>query len=145
MLNMKDLGQVHYKYIKHASTGSIFFILVKKQLNLDSQLDGLSGFRSQEIGSLLDKFANVKINMNILVKEAVAATREDFGFLTAHLRCFLDFNANKKTILARGLYVGFLKLQSNIDAIKVMVNFSVPNVLPSHKIRENPNISKYIM
>lgn len=140
---MKDLGQVHYKYIKHASTGSIFFILVKKQLNLDSQLDGLSaGFRSQEIGSLLDKFANVKINMNILAKEAVAATREDFGFLTAHLRCFLDFNANKNTVLARGLYVGFLKLQSNIDAIKVMVNFSVPNVLPSHKIRENPNISK---
>lgn len=168
---MKDLGQVHYKYIKHASTGSVFFVLVKKQPNLDiERAETMSGFRTLEIGTLLDKFANITtttspttsitttqtaqptvsttttttttMTNNIQVKEAAAASREDFGFLVAHLRCFLDFNANKDVLLPRGLYVGFLKLQSNIDAVKVMVNFNVPNVLPSNKMRDNPNISK---
>ncbi|XP_077980335.1 ankyrin repeat and fibronectin type-III domain-containing protein 1-like isoform X2 [Glandiceps talaboti] len=44
--------------------------------------------------------------------------------------------------LSRGLYVGYLKLRSSVDLIRVMVQEKTPNVLPHMKIRENPNVSK---
>ncbi|XP_070579749.1 ankyrin repeat and fibronectin type-III domain-containing protein 1-like isoform X2 [Ptychodera flava] len=44
--------------------------------------------------------------------------------------------------LARGLYVGYLKLRSSVDIIRVMVPEKTPNVLPHVKVRDNPNVSR---
>nr|XP_006816761.1 PREDICTED: ankyrin repeat and fibronectin type-III domain-containing protein 1-like [Saccoglossus kowalevskii] len=44
--------------------------------------------------------------------------------------------------LSRGLYVGYLKLRSSVDIIRVMVPEKTPNVLPHIKIRDNPNVSR---
>uniref|UniRef100_A0A061QLM3 Putative fibronectin/RAS containing n=1 Tax=Cupiennius salei TaxID=6928 RepID=A0A061QLM3_CUPSA len=43
--------------------------------------------------------------------------------------------------LARGLYVGYMKLKSSVDAIRVVVPRLTPNVLPHTKIRDNPHVS----
>uniref|UniRef100_A0A182MSW6 Ras-associating domain-containing protein n=1 Tax=Anopheles culicifacies TaxID=139723 RepID=A0A182MSW6_9DIPT len=43
--------------------------------------------------------------------------------------------------LSRGLYVGYLKMQSSVDVIQVVVPVKAPNVLPHCKIRDNPHIS----
>ncbi|XP_049533524.1 uncharacterized protein LOC125950010 isoform X3 [Anopheles darlingi] len=43
--------------------------------------------------------------------------------------------------LPRGLYVGYLKMQSSVDVIQVVVPVKAPNVLPHCKIRDNPHIS----
>ncbi len=46
--------------------------------------------------------------------------------------------------LPPGLYVGYLKLKSTVDLIRIMVPASVPNVLPHVKIRDCPNVNKYV-
>lgn len=42
----------------------------------------------------------------------------------------------------RGLYIGYLKLRTFVDAIHVVVEENYPNVLPHVKIRDNPNVSR---
>ena len=44
----------------------------------------------------------------------------------------------------RGLYLGYLKARSTVASMKVICSREYPNVLPHHKIRENPNISQYV-
>ncbi|XP_054722612.1 ankyrin repeat and fibronectin type-III domain-containing protein 1-like [Uloborus diversus] len=44
--------------------------------------------------------------------------------------------------LTRGLYVGYMKLKSSVDAIRVVVPRLTPNVLPHIKIRDNPHVSR---
>lgn len=44
--------------------------------------------------------------------------------------------------LARGLYIGYVKLRSSVDMMSVLVAKAAPNILPYAKIRENPHISK---
>lgn len=43
--------------------------------------------------------------------------------------------------LPKGLYLGYLKMQSSVDLIQVVVPSKTPNVLPHCKIRENSHIS----
>ena len=43
-----------------------------------------------------------------------------------------------------GLYLGYLKARSTVASMKVICSREYPNVLPHHKIRENPNISQYV-
>lgn len=138
---MKDLGHVHYKYLKHTVTGSLFFILVKNQLDL-CDFDSLHGFRTQDLNFILGKLTNLK---GIVGNGPKETSLEDFGFLIRHLKSFIEYDSNKEFTLSKGLYVGFLKLQSNIDSVKVMVDYSIPNILPCQKIRNNPNISKWFL
>ncbi|XP_044576765.1 uncharacterized protein LOC123259979 isoform X3 [Cotesia glomerata] len=43
--------------------------------------------------------------------------------------------------LNRGLYLGYLKMQSSVDLIQIVVPAKTPNVLPHCKIRDNPYVS----
>lgn len=43
--------------------------------------------------------------------------------------------------LTRGLYLGYLKMQSSVDLIQIVVPSKTPNVLPHSKIRDNPHVS----
>ncbi|XP_074106059.1 ankyrin repeat and fibronectin type III domain containing protein wide awake isoform X3 [Cotesia typhae] len=43
--------------------------------------------------------------------------------------------------LNRGLYLGYLKMQSSVDLIQIVVPAKTPNVLPYCKIRDNPFVS----
>ena len=47
-------------------------------------------------------------------------------------------------VLPRGLYVGLLQLRSTRDAISVLVSRHQPNVLPYVRVRDNPNITRYV-
>ena len=44
--------------------------------------------------------------------------------------------------LPKGLYLGYLKLKSSVDMIRVQVPKKMPNVLPHVKVRDNPHVSK---
>lgn len=46
--------------------------------------------------------------------------------------------------LAPGLYLGYLKLSSSVDQIKVLVSQRAPNMLCHSRIRDNGNVSRYI-
>lgn len=47
--------------------------------------------------------------------------------------------------LAPGLYLGYLKLSSSVDQIKVLVSQRAPNMLCHTRIRDNANVSRYNM
>lgn len=54
----------------------------------------------------------------------------------------IHYYENSKKNLERGLYIGYLKLRTFVDAIHVVVQENCPNVLPHVKIRDNPNVSR---
>jgi hypothetical protein len=54
----------------------------------------------------------------------------------------VEFENNVGRCLNRGLYISYLKIQSSIELVKLMVKSNMPNILPSQKIRDNPNVSR---
>lgn len=46
--------------------------------------------------------------------------------------------------LAKGLYLGYLKLQASLELNRVLVPKKAPNILPNIKMRDCPNVSRYI-
>jgi hypothetical protein len=42
----------------------------------------------------------------------------------------------------RGLYLGFMKLRTSVDAIHITVPRYSPNILPHVKVRDNPHVSR---
>lgn len=64
-----------------------------------------------------------------------------------NLQQILDFSQIEKheKPLTKGLYLAYLKIQSSIDVIKILVSNERPYLLPYTKISNNPNISKYFI
>jgi hypothetical protein len=58
------------------------------------------------------------------------------------LQDILSYHKRSHQRLSPGLYLGYLKLCSSVDQIKVLVTQKLPNILCHVKIRENHNISK---
>lgn len=53
----------------------------------------------------------------------------------------INFHQASKQKLSRGLYLGYLKIFSSFDTIKIVCPSKNPNVLPNCKIRDNPHVS----
>ncbi|XP_059610717.1 ankyrin repeat and fibronectin type-III domain-containing protein 1 [Phlebotomus argentipes] len=53
----------------------------------------------------------------------------------------INYHQASAVRLTKGLYLGYLKMQSSVDQIQVVVPSKTPNVLPHCKIRDNPHIS----
>lgn len=47
--------------------------------------------------------------------------------------------------LAKGLYLGYLKLQASLELNRVLVPKKAPNILPNIKVRDCPNVSRYTL
>lgn len=55
----------------------------------------------------------------------------------------LAYHQRSSHALSPGLYLGYLKLCSAVDQIRVLVPEQLPNILCHVKIRSNPNISRW--
>lgn len=55
----------------------------------------------------------------------------------------LAYHQRSSHALSPGLYLGYLKLSSAVDQIRVLVPEQLPNILCHVKIRSNPNISRW--
>lgn len=53
----------------------------------------------------------------------------------------IAYHQSSAVRLTKGLYLGYLKMQSSVDQIQIVVPSKTPNVLPHFKIRDNPHIS----
>lgn len=60
------------------------------------------------------------------------------------LQDILAYQRRSTHRLAPGLYLGYLKLSSSVDQIKVLVSQRTPNMLCHTRIRDNANVSRYI-
>lgn len=73
-----------------------------------------------------------------------AATHEDRNvadILMASIQEQMTYHHVSSKKLSKGLYLGYLKMQSSVDLIQVVVPMESPNVLPHCKIRDNPHVS----
>ena len=57
----------------------------------------------------------------------------------------LAYHQRSSHALSSGLYLGYLKLCSAVDQIRVLVPEQLPNILCHVKIRSNPNISRWVL
>lgn len=53
----------------------------------------------------------------------------------------INYHQASAVRLSKGLYLGYLKMQSSVDQIQVVVPAKTPNILPHYKIRDNAHIS----
>lgn len=143
---MLELGRVYYQCVKHSHNGSAFFVVVKNLKNLEPgtgpsqnpslKFCDLEKFVANHVKDLKNSTANQKIDKT--------ETSSDFSFIMNQLRAVIDYDQTCENRLERGLYVGFMKMQSTLEFIKMLVPRDMPNSLPYQKIRDNPNLSRYI-
>ncbi|KAG1707502.1 Ankyrin repeat and fibronectin type-III domain-containing protein 1 [Nymphon striatum] len=61
--------------------------------------------------------------------------------LTSSIQDQLLYHQVSSIPLAKGLYLGYLKLKSSMDQIRLLVPHKTPNVLPHCRVRDNAHIS----
>ncbi|KAJ8957396.1 hypothetical protein NQ318_004876 [Aromia moschata] len=61
--------------------------------------------------------------------------------LMASIQEQINYHQVSSLRLGRGLYLAYLKMQSSVDLIQVVVSSKSPNMLPHCKIRDNPHVS----
>ncbi|XP_067875503.1 ankyrin repeat and fibronectin type-III domain-containing protein 1-like [Heterodontus francisci] len=126
-LGTQDLGQVHFEPIKD-KLGNVL-ILTIKELRPSQVLENVRWVA-------LSKLHNHRKSVSALEN----FTALDLLFMT--LKEKLEYHLRISQTLPPGLYLGYLKLCSSVDQIKVLVPYRVPNVLCHTKIRDNKNVSR---
>ncbi|XP_066545405.1 ankyrin repeat and fibronectin type-III domain-containing protein 1 isoform X2 [Amia ocellicauda] len=127
MLGTQDLGQVYFEPIKDKHGNALLVTL--RDL---SASPGLDSVRWAQLCKLQ------------LQRKSISSPEEptslDMLLITLHEK--LAYHRRSRQTLAPGLYLGYLKLCSSVDQIRVLVPQKLPNVLCHVKIRDNPNISR---
>ncbi|GCB78101.1 hypothetical protein scyTo_0017702 [Scyliorhinus torazame] len=126
-LGTQDLGQVHFEPIKD-KLGNVL-ILTIKELRPSQVLENVRWIA-------LSKLHNYRKSVSAFE----SFTALDQLFMT--LKDKLDYHLRVNQALPPGLYLGYLKLFSSVDQIKVLVPYRVPNILCHTKIRDNKNVSR---
>ncbi|XP_078388162.1 ankyrin repeat and fibronectin type-III domain-containing protein 1-like isoform X2 [Cetorhinus maximus] len=126
-LGTLDLGQVHFEPVKD-KLGNVL-ILTIKELRPSQVLENVRWIA-------LSKLHNYRKSVSAFE----SFTALDLLFMT--LKDKLDYHLRINQTLPPGLYLGYLKLCSSVDQIKVLVPYRVPNILCHTKIRDNKNVSR---
>lgn len=78
------------------------------------------------------------------MQKKLTAIHEDNNIneiLLASIQEQINYHQASTVRLSKGLYLGYLKMQSSVDQIQIVVPAKTPNILPHYKIRENSHIS----
>lgn len=138
---MKELGQVYFECLKYSNNA--FFAVSKNLQNTSLTNQTLS--HQLKLVELEKFFQKQQLNSKSSNNSTTIATNKDQAehvFLVKNIKKIIEFNRNSERKLSRGLYVAYLKTQSSIELVKVMVNSNIPNILPCFKVRDNPNVTK---
>ncbi|XP_071976325.1 ankyrin repeat and fibronectin type-III domain-containing protein 1-like isoform X3 [Engystomops pustulosus] len=127
LLGFQDLGQVFFEPIKDKQ-GNIVIVTLK-EVKLSQTLENV---RWMPI---------FKLQTN---RKSVSSPEEpsalDVLLMTLHDK--LAYHRRSSQALPPGLYLGYLKLCSAVDQIRVLVPERLPNILCHVKIRANANVSR---
>ncbi|KAI1292173.1 Ankyrin repeat and fibronectin type-III domain-containing protein 1 [Halotydeus destructor] len=140
-LGVHDLGQLHYEPLRD-SEGTTIICAVKRVTDPKS-ISSLS-VRWLPLAKFRRKLssANVSVasseNSDSSSANGHTAIRD---LLYSSLEDMIEYNKSSRSQLPRGLYLGYLKLNSSVDVIRVLSFRALPNVLPYARIRENPHVS----
>jgi len=65
-----------------------------------------------------------------------------YDLLLFHLNEIIDFDRTSTIPLNRGLYLGFVQLQTTVESMRLLVPRSRPNMVPCARIRDNAHVSR---
>ncbi|XP_066054166.1 ankyrin repeat and fibronectin type-III domain-containing protein 1-like isoform X1 [Chamaea fasciata] len=127
LLGIQDLGQVFFEPIKDKQ-GNILIVTLKEV----------------KTNQTFESVRWVPICKLQTSRKSVSSPEEPTALdtLLISLQDKLAYHQRSSHALSAGLYLGYLKLCSAVDQIRVLVPEQLPNILCHVKIRSNPNISR---
>uniref|UniRef100_A0A8C6VIC0 Ankyrin repeat and fibronectin type III domain containing 1 n=1 Tax=Naja naja TaxID=35670 RepID=A0A8C6VIC0_NAJNA len=127
LLGTHNLGQVYYEPIKDRH-GNVIIVTIREVESLYSFFNG----KWMQISKLQSQRKSLSTPEEPTALDILLITIQDT----------LSYHRRSQQRLAPGLYLGYLKLCSSVDQIKVLVLQKLPNILCHVKIRDNCNVSK---
>ncbi|KAM6249965.1 ankyrin repeat and fibronectin type-III domain-containing protein 1-like isoform 4-T4 [Porphyrio hochstetteri] len=127
LLGIQDLGQVFFEPVKDKQ-GNILIVTLKEV----------------KTNQTFESVRWVPICKLQTSRKSVSSPEEPTALdtLLISLQDKLAYHQRSSHALSPGLYLGYLKLCSAVDQIRVLVPEQLPNILCHVKIRSNPNISR---
>ncbi|XP_068913325.1 ankyrin repeat and fibronectin type-III domain-containing protein 1 isoform X2 [Tenebrio molitor] len=124
-LCLQDLGQLYYKPLRD-SQGTV----VLSTVNYVKTPKSVSVLNSRWLP------------MNKVFKKSLLSDDHSISeILMASIQEQINYHQVSSLKLNKGLYLAYLKMQSSVDLIQVVVSAKSPNMLPHCKIRDNPHVS----
>ncbi|XP_072259420.1 ankyrin repeat and fibronectin type-III domain-containing protein 1 [Pyxicephalus adspersus] len=127
LLGTHNLGRVYYEPIKDRH-GNVLIVTIREVETLYSFFNG----KWMQISKLQSQRKSLSTPEEPTALDILLITIQEI----------LNYHKRSQQRLSPGLYLGYLKLCSSVDQIKVLVSQRVPNMLCHVKIRDNSNISK---
>ncbi|XP_067344144.1 ankyrin repeat and fibronectin type-III domain-containing protein 1 isoform X1 [Channa argus] len=127
LLGTHNLGRVHYEPIKDRH-GNVLLVTIR---DLETQHSLFSG-KWMQVTKLQSQRKSLSTPEEPYALDILIITMQDI----------LAYQRRSTHRLASGLYLGYLKLSSSVDQIKVLVSQRNPNMLCHTRIRENANVSR---
>ncbi|XP_044034197.1 uncharacterized protein ankfn1 isoform X2 [Siniperca chuatsi] len=127
LLGTHNLGRVHYEPIKDRH-GNVLLVTIRDMENQHSLFSG----KWMQVTKLQSQ------------RKSLSTPEEPYALdiLIITIQDILAYQRRSTHRLAPGLYLGFLKLSSSVDQIKVLVSQRTPNMLCHARIRDNANVSR---
>ncbi|XP_030906121.2 ankyrin repeat and fibronectin type-III domain-containing protein 1-like isoform X1 [Melopsittacus undulatus] len=127
LLGIQDLGQVFFEPVKDKQ-GNILIVTLKEV----------------KTNQTFESVRWVPICKLQSSRKSVSSPEEPtaLDMLLISIQDKLAYHQRSSHALSPGLYLGYLKLCSAVDQIRVLVPEQLPNILCHVKIRSNPNISR---
>lgn len=127
LLGIQDLGQVYFEPIKDKQ-GNILVVTLK-EVTLSQTPENVRWTPLSKLQSS---------------RKSVSSPEEPnaLDVLLMTLQDKLAYHKRSSQALPPGLYLGYLKLCSAVDQIRVLVPDRLPNILCHTRIRANPNVSR---
>ncbi|XP_053564142.1 ankyrin repeat and fibronectin type-III domain-containing protein 1 [Bombina bombina] len=127
LLGTHNLGRVYYEPIKDRH-GNVLIVSIREVETLYSFFNG----KWMQISKLQSQRKSLSTPEEPTALDILLITIQDI----------LTYQRRSQQRLIPGLYLGYLKLCSSVDQIKVLVSQRLPNMLCHVKIRDNGNVSK---
>ncbi|MCJ8729064.1 hypothetical protein PDJAM_G00012090, partial [Pangasius djambal] len=127
LLGTQDLGQVYFEPLRDKHGNAVLVLL--------RDLGGCSDLDTQRWSKLC--------KLQLQRKSTSCAdepTALDTLLITLHEK--LAYHKRSRKMLSPGLYLGYMKLSSSVEQIRVLVPQKIPNVFCHVKIRDNSHVSR---